>query len=112
MKRIAIALGAQEKTLDGLCGVGDLIATCTTKLSRNYSAGVLIGSGKGLVESLEEIHMVVEGVKTCKSAYNLSKDMNLKTPIIDSMYHILFDNTNPTEELNSLMSRRLIDENE
>ena len=112
MKRIAIALGAQEKTLDGLCGVGDLIATCTTKLSRNYSAGVLIGSGKGLAESLKEIHMVVEGVKTCKSAYNLSKDMLLKTPIIDSMYHILFDNTNPTEEINSLMSRRLIDENE
>ncbi|MCK4552467.1 MAG: hypothetical protein KAU02_06065 [Tenericutes bacterium] len=72
MMRIAINLGALEKTLDGLVGIGDLIVTCTITLSRSYSAGVLIGKGLDLSQTILEINMVVEGVKTCKSAYNLS----------------------------------------
>ena len=110
MKRIASTFGAKTKTLDGLVGVGDLIVTCTTKLSRNYSAGVLIGEGTDLKHTLSEINMVVEGVKTCKSAYNLSKELNLKTPIIDAIYNILYNNSKPTEEIARLMSRKLIDE--
>ncbi|XMB72287.1 NAD(P)H-dependent glycerol-3-phosphate dehydrogenase [Mycoplasmatota bacterium WC30] len=110
MKRIASTFGAETKTLDGLVGVGDLIVTCTTKLSRNYSAGVLIGEGTDLKHTLSEINMVVEGVKTCKSAYNLSKELNLKTPIIDAIYNILYEESLPTEEIAKLMSRKLIDE--
>jgi glycerol-3-phosphate dehydrogenase (NAD(P)+) len=110
MKRIVRALGGKEQTLNGLVGVGDLIVTCTSKLSRNYSFGILIGKGKSFIEAELVIKMVVEGTKTCKSAYNLSKELNLKTPIIDSIYSILFDNSNPIEEISKLMNRELIDE--
>ena len=110
MKRIAISLGANENTLNGLVGVGDLIVTCTSTLSRNYSAGLLIAKGDDLEHTLSKINMVVEGVKTCKSAYLLAKELNLKTPIIDSVYNILFNKSKPEEEIIRLMKRKLIDE--
>ncbi|MBI9010312.1 MAG: NAD(P)-dependent glycerol-3-phosphate dehydrogenase [Tenericutes bacterium] len=110
MKRIVSTLGGDESTLNGLVGVGDLIVTCTSALSRNYSFGLFIGKGLSFEVAQEKVKMVVEGTKTCKSAYNLSKELDLKTPIIDSIYHILFDNANPRAELNSLMNRRLIEE--
>ncbi|MCK4552243.1 MAG: NAD(P)H-dependent glycerol-3-phosphate dehydrogenase [Tenericutes bacterium] len=110
MKRIAMNLGALEKTLDGLVGIGDLIVTCTTTLSRNYSAGVLIGKGLDLSQTLLEINMVVEGVKTCKSAYNLARSLNVETPIIDAVYNILYNDSIPKDEIFALMNRELRDE--
>ena len=110
MKRIVKTLGGNDVTLNGLVGVGDLIVTCTTKLSRNYSFGILIGEGRSFEEAKSEISMVVEGTKTCKSAYNLSKELNLKTPMIDSIYNILYGKAIPKEEIKRLMSRKLIDE--
>ena len=110
MKRIVEAMGGNISTLNGLVGVGDLIVTCTTSLSRNYSFGILIGKGRSFTEAQEEIQMVVEGTKTCKSAHNLSQELNLKTPLIDSIYNILYGSALPKAELNRLMNRKLIEE--
>ena len=110
MKRIVRVYHGNTSTLNGLVGVGDLIVTCTTKLSRNYSCGVLIGQGLTVLEATNKINMVVEGIKTCKSAYNLSKENNLKTPIIDAIYNILYNNVKPEVQIKQLMSRKLIDE--
>lgn len=110
MKRIGAAYGADIETMNGLVGVGDLIVTCTTTLSRNYSAGVLIGQGETVEDAIKRVKTIVEGIKTCKSAYNLSKELNLKTPMIDSIYHILYEDITPKEAIANLMSRKLIEE--
>ena len=110
MKRIARTFGAIDKTLDGLVGIGDLIVTCTSTLSRNYSCGMYIGKGYSLNEAIIKVKTIVEGVKTCKSAYNLSKELNLKTPIIDAIYQILYEDITPSEAISKLMSRKLINE--
>jgi glycerol-3-phosphate dehydrogenase (NAD(P)+) len=110
MKRIVSNLGGDETTLNGLVGIGDLIVTCTSNLSRNYSFGILIGEGKSFLEAESEIDMVVEGTKTCKSAFYLSKELNLQTPIIDSIYYILYEGALPEEEIERLMNRKLTEE--
>ena len=110
MKRIVHHYNGHTSTLNGLVGVGDLIVTCTTKLSRNYSCGILIGQGLSTEAATKQIKMVVEGIKTCKSAYNLSKSANLKTPIIDAIYHILYNESKPEDAIKTLMNRELKDE--
>ena len=107
MKRITVELGGLEETLNGLVGVGDLIVTCMSRFSRNYSAGLMIGQGDDLKTSLSKMTMVVEGVKTCNTAYHLSKDLKLDTPIIDAVYDILFNEIEPEVVISQLMSREL-----
>ena len=72
--RIGEAMGANKMTFAGLAGIGDLIVTCTSMHSRNRRAGILIGQGYSLEKATETVGMVVEGVKTAKSAYQLSKN--------------------------------------
>ena len=107
MKRIAIAMGAKEETLNGLTGVGDLVVTCTSKLSRNYQAGYLIGSGDNLEEALSKMTMVVEGARTCISAYQVSKKLNVYTPIIDAVYDVIYNHEKPEDVVFRLMSKTL-----
>ncbi|MFW5888969.1 MAG: NAD(P)H-dependent glycerol-3-phosphate dehydrogenase [Bacillota bacterium] len=107
MKRIAISLGAKEDTLNGLVGIGDLIVTCMSKYSRNYSAGLMIGQGDDLKTSLSKMTMVVEGVKTCKTAYFLAKKRKIQAPIINSVYNVLFKEIEPKIEIAKLMARDL-----
>ncbi len=103
--RLGNAMGAKEETFMGLSGMGDLIVTCTSMHSRNRRAGILIGKGKTLKETLDEVHMVVEGVNTATAAYELSKKYNVEMPIIEEAYKILFENKNPREAVNMLMTR-------
>lgn len=104
--RLGTAMGARASTFSGLSGLGDLIVTGTSKLSRNYRAGRLIGSGMSLKETLEKVHMVVEGVNTAGAAYELSREYNVETPIIEHAYKILFEGRDPREAVNLLMTRR------
>lgn len=110
MKRLAIAMGAQEQTLTGLTGVGDLIVTCTSRLSRNYQAGVMIGSGDNLDETLSKMTMVVEGARSCISAYQASKQYHIYTPIIDAVYSVLYEHQSPKVAIEILMNNSLKDE--
>lgn len=110
MKRLAVAMGAKEETLTGLTGVGDLIVTCTSNLSRNYQAGLMIGSGDNLEEALGKMTMVVEGARTCISAYQAAKQLNVYCPIICAVYEVIYNHKKPQDIIGKLMSLDLKDE--
>lgn len=110
MKRLALALGAEEETLNGLAGVGDLMVTCFSPLSRNFQAGVKLAEGKDLEKSLAEIPMVVEGARTCKAAHDAAQALGVDVPIIDAVYQIIYEHVRPEVVLGAMMSRSLKDE--
>jgi glycerol-3-phosphate dehydrogenase (NAD(P)+) len=105
MTRLGIALGAKPITFSGLSGLGDLIVTCGSKLSRNRYVGEQIGKGRKLQEILDEMDMVAEGVQTTKSAYDLSQRHKVEMPITAQVYNILFKDTSPLEAMKNLMTR-------
>lgn len=107
IKRLGIAMGAKAETFAGLSGIGDLIVTCTSMHSRNHRAGMLLGQGYSLSETLEKVHMVVEGVNTAKAAYALSQKYKVDMPITEQACKILFEGTNPRDAVKSLMMRDL-----
>lgn len=103
--RLGSVLGANPLTFLGLTGIGDLVVTCTSVHSRNWRAGNLLGKGYCLDEVLDSMGMVVEGVRTTKAAHQLAEKMNVKMPITDALYHVLFNEIDPKEALDSLMAR-------
>ena len=103
--RLGIAMGADMHTFYGLSGIGDLIVTCTSKHSRNWNAGYLIGQGLTKDEAIKKIGMVVEGIPTTYAAYELSKKLNVDMPIVDAMYDVLENNADVKETVNKLMLR-------
>ncbi|MFI3211189.1 MAG: NAD(P)H-dependent glycerol-3-phosphate dehydrogenase, partial [Peptostreptococcaceae bacterium] len=103
--RLGVAMGAKESTFSGLSGIGDLIVTCTSMHSRNRRAGMLIGQGKSLDETLDEIKMVVEGIVATKAAYKVSKELNVEMPITEAIYKGLYENENPKKIIDNLMNR-------
>lgn len=105
MARLGVKMGAREETFMGLSGMGDLIVTCTSMHSRNRRAGILLGKGKNLEQTLEEIHMVVEGVNTAAAAYKLGQKYGESMPITEEANAILFEGKNAREAVNSLMTR-------
>ena len=105
--RLAVRMGANPLTLSGLSGMGDLILTCTGGLSRNRRVGVELGKGRSLSEVIEEMNEVAEGVKTSKSAYELSCREEVDMPITREVYLMLYENKSPTASLHDLMSRDL-----
>jgi glycerol-3-phosphate dehydrogenase (NAD(P)+) len=107
IQRLGKRLGADQRTLAGIAGVGDLILTCTGDLSRNHTVGKKIGEGLSLDEILAEMRMVAEGVKTAKSVYDLSRKVDVEMPICHEMYHILYEAASPREAVYRLMTRDL-----
>ncbi len=105
IRRLGKAMGANPETFMGLSGVGDLIVTCTSMHSRNRRAGILLGEGKSLAETLKTVHMTVEGVNTSKAAYDLAKKYNVEMPIVNEAYSILFEGKNARAAVDSLMMR-------
>lgn len=105
--RLGSFLGADPRTFAGLSGMGDLVLTCTSKLSRNYSVGVKIGRGKRLEEILKNMKMVAEGIYTTKSAFSLSSKNNVEMPIVHEIYKVLFENKPPLQAVKDLMGREL-----
>lgn len=103
--RIGEKLGGRAETFSGLTGMGDLIVTCTSMHSRNRRAGILIGKGMELEDAVKEIGMVVEGVKACKSFYELKEELNIEMPITHVLYEVLFQGKDPKAGVEELMSR-------
>jgi glycerol-3-phosphate dehydrogenase (NAD(P)+) len=103
--RLGEAMGAKKETFMGLSGVGDLIVTCTSMHSRNRRAGILLGEGKTLEETLETVHMVVEGVNTAAAAYEMSKKYGVEMPIVEEAYNILYGGTDARKAVLRLMTR-------
>ena len=106
-------MGGNPFTFSGLTGMGDLIVTCTSVHSRNWRAGNLLGKGMKLEQVLDEIGMIVEGVRTTKAAHQLSQKYKVAMPITAALYEVLFNNKHPKEAVDELMVRvkkREIDE--
>ncbi|HSI65844.1 MAG TPA: NAD(P)H-dependent glycerol-3-phosphate dehydrogenase [Planococcus sp. (in: firmicutes)] len=103
--RLGVKMGATPLTFSGLTGVGDLIVTCTSPHSRNWRAGNMLGKGKSLDEVLEEMGMVVEGIRTTKAAYQLSQAYNVPMPITAALYSVLFEGISTEEAVEKLMGR-------
>ena len=105
MKRLGEKMGAKTETFSGLSGTGDLIVTCSSMHSRNRRAGILMGQGKTMEEACAEVKMVVEGVHSAKAAMELANKYEVNVPLIEEMYHLLFENKPAKECLSSLMTR-------
>jgi glycerol-3-phosphate dehydrogenase (NAD(P)+) len=105
--RLSMALGGKLETMAGLAGMGDLVLTCTGSLSRNRTVGVGLGRGKKLSEILGEMRAVAEGVKTSRSARELSERHQIEMPIATEMHQVLYENASPRDALHRLMSRTL-----
>ncbi len=103
--RLGTLFGANPMTFTGLTGMGDLIVTCTSVHSRNWRAGNAIGRGEKLETVLENMGMVVEGVRATQAAYDLAETKQCELPITTALYHVLFDGHTPAEEVQKLMRR-------
>lgn len=103
--RLGVDLGGHPLTFAGLSGIGDLIVTCTSLHSRNRRAGVAIGRGKPLETVLEEVGMVVEGVRATRIAYQLSLEKQISMPITEQAYKVLFEGVDPQAAVGDLMRR-------
>src|SRR5690606_29495040 len=103
MARLGIKLGANSNTFSGLSGIGDLIVTCTSMHSRNRRAGILLGEGYSIEEATKKVGMVVEGIKTTKSAYELAVKYGVEMPITEEIYNVLYNSYNVKESVIKLM---------
>ncbi|MFG6326599.1 MAG: NAD(P)H-dependent glycerol-3-phosphate dehydrogenase [Lachnospiraceae bacterium] len=105
LSRLGLKMGADERTLGGLSGIGDLIVTCASMHSRNRRAGILIGQGKTPDEAMTEVKAVVEGVYSAKAAYNLAKKYNVSMPIVEQVNKVLFEGKDVKSAILDLMGR-------
>lgn len=103
--RLGEKMGAQINTFSGLAGIGDLIVTCTSMHSRNRRAGILIGQGVEINEAINRIGMVVEGIKTTNSTYQLSQKYNIDMPITKEIYSVIYEGKDVKNSVNNLMVR-------
>jgi glycerol-3-phosphate dehydrogenase (NAD(P)+) len=103
MSRFAVQLGANPMTFLGLSGVGDLIVTCMSPLSRNYRVGYAIGQGKPLDKAVEELGEVAEGITTLKIVYDKARELDIYMPLVSGLYQVLNEDANVKEVARTLM---------
>ena len=111
LARLGVALGGQKDKFYGLSGLGDLIVTCLSDHSRNRRAGKLIGQGKTIEETRQEVGMTIESLDNIVVAHELGKIHNIEMPIVEAVYGILYNGLKPEEAVNALMNRAKKDEN-
>jgi glycerol-3-phosphate dehydrogenase (NAD(P)+) len=105
LARLGVRLGGNPLTFAGLAGMGDLIATCTSKLSRNRHVGEELGRGRTLEDVQAEMNMVAEGVKTSKPLCTIAGRVGVEVPISEHVVKVLYDGASPQEMVTSLMMR-------
>lgn len=108
--RVSINLGANPSTLYGLSGMGDLIATCSSPMSRNYTVGAMLAKGKKINDILAELGSVAEGVKTSKAICELAKKLDIEVPVSSAIYEAVYTDITPQALLEKLMNRKLKEE--
>ncbi len=107
MVRLGTAMGAKAETFAGLSGLGDLVATCTSRHSRNRFVGEKIGRGETLRDILAQMTMVAEGVETTRSAYALARSAGVEMPITEQVYAVLYEEKSAKAAVAELMERSL-----
>lgn len=108
--RLGLKMGAQQLTFAGLAGIGDLIATCTSKHSRNWRTGYALGKGENLKSIIEKTGMVVEGVATTETAAKLADKLQVSMPITSAIWEVIFAGKSPHLAVTELMLRGKADE--
>jgi glycerol-3-phosphate dehydrogenase (NAD(P)+) len=103
--RLGAAFGADPYTFSGLAGLGDLVATCSSPLSRNRTFGEKLGQGQSVAEIVASTRQVAEGVKSCESILQLARDHGVDVPIVEHVVAVVHEGVPPREVLRSLMSR-------
>lgn len=103
--RLAVRKGANPLTLSGLAGLGDLVLTCSSDLSRNRTVGRGLAAGKTAEEIQLELGQVAEGVRNAKSARELARRLSVDMPITDMVFRVLYENLSPKEGVTALMTR-------
>ena len=110
IKRLGEAMGAKPETFSGLAGIGDLVVTCMSGLSRNRYLGEQVGKGRPMDEIVKEMKMVAEGVRTTQSIVALARKWVVEMPITEAVYRILFEGKKPLEAVSELMEREAKEE--
>lgn len=106
IRKLGKKLGAKDITFLGLSGIGDLILTCNSNISRNYSLGYKIASGKEPLKTISEMKQIAEGAKTAKALYKLSKKLSIEMPISVEVYRVIYEGKSPQKALETLMTRK------
>ncbi|MEZ4883654.1 MAG: NAD(P)H-dependent glycerol-3-phosphate dehydrogenase [Chitinophagales bacterium] len=104
MIKLGKALGADTSAFLGVAGVGDLVATCSSQLSRNHTVGYRLAKGENLDTIVEDMNQVVEGIKTVKIAKGISMFYHLELPIVEGLYRVLYEGDSISNCMNYLMS--------
>ena len=104
MSRFAVAKGANPITFLGLAGMGDLVATCTSNLSRNYQLGYHLGTGLNLESAKEKVGQVAEGIRTLEVIKNESSNLGIKMPLVDSLYNIIYESAKTKTLIDDLVN--------
>lgn len=107
MVRFGKAMGANERTYLGLTGLGDLIVTCSSYHSRNFTAGLEIGKANSAEEFLKNNKRTVEGINACKILHEESKKLGIEMPITSAVYSVIYEGKKPTDVIAELMAREL-----
>jgi len=107
MTRLGVAMGAHERTFSGLSGIGDLVLTCTSSLSRNFTVGSKLGQGMKLKDILNQTKSVAEGGATAESAFDLAKKYSIEMPIVEQVHKVLYEDKEPAHAVKDLMERSL-----
>ena len=103
MSRFAVSMGGNPFTFLGLAGVGDLMVTCTSPLSRNHQLGTCIAKGMSLDEASESLGKLAEGVNTLQLVYAKSRELGVYMPLVDGLYQILFEHKGVPDVVSTLM---------
>ena len=103
MARLGRELGADPMTFLGLAGVGDLIVTCSTPLSRNYRVGQALGEGKSLEQAVKEVGQTAEGVNTVKQVKEKAAELGVYMPLVDALYRVIYEKESISKLVSSLM---------
>jgi len=103
MSRFAVAKGANPITFLGLAGMGDLVATCTSNLSRNFQLGTHLGGGLSIKEAKDKVGQVAEGVRTLEVIKEESSNLNIKMPLVDSLHDIIYKSSSPKTLIDDLV---------
>ena len=108
MGRLASELGANPQTFLGLAGVGDLITTCASPLSRNHQFGKLIGKGMSVDDAKTQIGQTIEGLKTLKVVKIISDEHKVKMPIVDSLYKIIYKGSSLNGSIQNVLGEDML----
>lgn len=105
ISRLGMKMGGKIETFAGLSGFGDLFVTCTSKHSRNWNAGNLMGQGKTMEEAMKQVNQVVEGVNSAKAALALAQKNEVEMPIVEQINLVLFEGKSSKDALADLLMR-------